>query len=80
MRLPTAFTLQTRSVSQDPRQQRGGTWQVTLPIPTREQEVVQVQSTCGVMPIPRSERLVTCEVINGDYSLMWIASDQKQNK
>jgi hypothetical protein len=29
----------TRSVSQDPRQQRAGTWQVTLPISTREQEV-----------------------------------------
>ena len=34
MRLPTALTLQTRSVSQDLRQQRAGTWQVTLPIPT----------------------------------------------
>ena len=34
MRLPTALTLQTRSVSQDLCQQRAGTWQVTLPIPT----------------------------------------------
>ncbi len=34
MPLPTALTLQTRSVSQDLRQQRAGTWQVTLPIPT----------------------------------------------
>ena len=34
MRLPTALTLQTRSVSQDLRQQRAGTWQVTLPLPT----------------------------------------------
>jgi ABC-2 type transport system ATP-binding protein len=34
MRLPTALTLQTRSVSQDLRQQRAGTWQLTLPIPT----------------------------------------------
>ena len=34
MRLPTVLTSQTRSVSQDLRQQRAGTWQVTLPIPT----------------------------------------------
>jgi hypothetical protein len=34
MRLPAALTLQTQSVTQDLRQQRAGTWQVTLPIPT----------------------------------------------
>jgi ABC-type sulfate/molybdate transport systems ATPase subunit len=31
MRPPTALTLQTRRVSQDLRQQRACTWQVTLP-------------------------------------------------
>jgi hypothetical protein len=34
MRLPAGLTLQAQSVSQDLRQQRAGTWQVALPIPT----------------------------------------------
>jgi len=34
MRLSAALTLQTQGVSQDLHQQRAGTWQVTLPIPT----------------------------------------------
>ena len=34
MQLPAALTLQTQRVSQDLRQKRAATWQVTLPIPT----------------------------------------------